>query len=97
MSTLPVGLAHSRLKQYDSARQCYLKAIEKMPENPEPYFNMACLHGARKHNREAVSWLQKSVRKGFPNLFLLENHADLKSVRKSEEYRGMVRVLRDKY
>lgn len=92
-----MGLAHFHLKQYDMAMNIFIRATGKDKENPEPYFHLACLYGAKNNKKEALAWLKKSVRKGFSNLCLLKNHECLGGIRKNKEYAAMVQRLRMKF
>jgi len=74
-------VVYSDLPDYPKA----LSLLEKMriadPDNPEIYYNIACIHAKQNNVEESVTWLRRSVEKGFSNVDLIRKDPDLRNIR----------------
>lgn len=52
-----LGLAHSRLRQFEEARKCYFHAIDIHPGHVEAYFRVGLDYAASGNLRKALPWL----------------------------------------
>ncbi len=52
-----LGLAHSRLRQFEDARKCYFHAIDMHPGHVEAYFRVGLDYAASGNLRKALPWL----------------------------------------
>ena len=53
-------------------------------------YNVACVHALAGDGDSAIEWLEKAVKLGFANIELLENDADLSSIRGDRRYSSVV-------
>ena len=51
------------------------------PENPDIYYNLACIYSRQDNVDESVNNLQQAVRKGFHNWELIKKDPDLANIR----------------
>lgn len=56
-----MGNLYSDLKEYDNAKNAYLKALEIKPDKEEVIFNLACAFCLEKNKAEALHYLQKAI------------------------------------
>jgi tetratricopeptide (TPR) repeat protein len=55
-----IGLAYSRLRQFEEARKCYFEAIDKQSAHVEAYFRVGLDFAASGDLRKAVPWLLRA-------------------------------------
>ena len=68
-----IGYSHYKLKNYEKAREIFLKAIEQDPYNRWAYCHMAQTYQAENNASEAVSWFKKGL-KIMPKDAVLHTH-----------------------
>lgn len=56
------GLAHSRLREFNQARECYFAAIDRDPNHVEAYFRIGLDFASAGQNRKAIPWLFRANR-----------------------------------
>lgn len=71
-----------------SNQQDYTKALEVLqnmrllqPNNPQIYYNIACIYGKLNNLDESIIWLKQAIEKGFHNWDLIKKDPDLASIR----------------
>lgn len=75
-----------------SANRNYAKALEVLQqilsfekENPNVYYDIACIYSLAEQPREAIKYLQKALSKGFQNKDLIRKDPHLENLRQSKE------------
>jgi tetratricopeptide (TPR) repeat protein len=82
--------AYSSQGNYSKGLQCLTELKEIIPDDPEVYYNLACLNSRIGKIDEAVNNMQDAVKKGFQNWNLLKNDPDLANIRNTEEYNKLI-------
>jgi len=82
--------AYKTKKEYQKAHIFYNKILEIMPENPLVYYNIACLYSLQNQKDEAFNWLKKSISKGFDDWDQIKNDKDLKNIKNTPYFRGLI-------
>jgi tetratricopeptide (TPR) repeat protein len=54
------GLAYSHLQQFDKARVCYFRAIDKHPQHVDAYFRTGIDYSTAGDQRKALPWLLRA-------------------------------------
>jgi tetratricopeptide (TPR) repeat protein len=57
-----LGLAHSHLRQYAAARECYFAAIDRQSEHADAYFRVGVDFAESGENAKAIPWLFRARR-----------------------------------
>ena len=77
--------------------QSYEKAITAMenlgkllPSSPTIYYNLACLYARQNQPDKALQQLEKAVEKGFADWETLEADTDLKKIRTTAFFQGLI-------
>ena len=68
--------------RYEEAEELLKKCIEISPDEPEAYYNMACLYSIKGKAEESFKWLSESIEKGFQDLDHINSDPDLENLRK---------------
>ncbi len=74
-------LTYSEKKDYANAVDVLLRMKRLQPDNPDVYYNLACIYAKQSMPDDAVGWLKQSIDKGFRNWDLLKKDPDLESIR----------------
>lgn len=74
-------LIYSGRQEYANALDALRKIHELQPDNPDVYYNYACLYSRQNNIEEAVKWLGLAVEKGFSNWELIMKDPDLAGIR----------------
>ena len=62
-----MGVAYYNLRGHGIARKCFSIALERNPEDPELYFNLACIAAAGRDRTKAIDYLELALSKGYPD------------------------------
>jgi len=84
------GNAYWHLGQYEKSFEAYKAAIKLNPDDPNAYYNMACRHALRNNEKEACTWLEKAVAKGFAQWELIKKDSDLDGIRGAACYKQIL-------
>ena len=55
--------------------------IKLRPNDPEVYYNIACIYAKQNMINESIDYLKQAIKKGFHNYDLIKNDIDLKNIR----------------
>ncbi|MEW6077964.1 MAG: tetratricopeptide repeat protein [Thermodesulfobacteriota bacterium] len=91
-----LGLCYGKKGDDEASGMYFEKAIERNPDRPEPYYNIACIHARSGRTDEAIAWLRKSIEKGYCNWPLLRTDGDLDNIRGTAFYELLLRDADDK-
>jgi predicted esterase len=81
--------------RYERAAASLEVAVSIRQDNPIVWYNLACARARSGDKKEAVEALGQSIAHGFRNLDHIESDADLESIRARDDYREVVRALRE--
>jgi len=85
-----LALLHSSLGQAGPAVQ-YLQRIATLkPDNPDVYYNLACMEARRNSQEAAVAYLRQARDRGFSKWDLLNSDPDLLGVRDTPGVRALM-------
>lgn len=92
MAEMLIKLARSHVKrgEYDKAVGSLMKSLELMPDDPELYYNIACVMALRNDKEQAMAWLEKAFLKGFSDLDLVKKDRDLDTIRSDRRFQALV-------
>lgn len=68
--------------------------VEIQPDNPNGYYNIACIYSRQGKADVAVQWLSKAIDRGFKDWALLQKDLDLDNIRTTSFYKDLVRGVR---
>jgi protein O-mannosyl-transferase len=83
-------LIHSQRQEYAKAVDILLEMKRSQPDNPEVYYNLACIYGKQGMPDESIKWLKQSIEKGFANRDLIMKDPDLEIIRSSDYVRSLM-------
>lgn len=74
-----------------------LKVLNRLrvirPDDPDVYYNIACIHAKEGRTDEAIVFLQESISKGFSKWDLIKTDSDLANLRKTDSYKKLMKGL----
>ncbi|HFA50605.1 MAG TPA: tetratricopeptide repeat protein [Bacteroidetes bacterium] len=82
-----LGLLYYISKNYKKSTSANLKCIAIDAEDSMPYFNIACVASLQGKGKDAVSWLEKAMEKGFKKYSWIKEDDDLLNARSTDAYR----------
>jgi len=82
---------YSTRGENEKALDVLYSLVKIQPENPDGYYNVACVLAKDRKVSESIEWLKKSVDKGFRSWDLLKKDPDLQNLRNTEYYRELVK------
>jgi hypothetical protein len=77
---------HYRRQDYAKAVAAFERQIAIYPENPRPYYNIACCYGLEGDGERAATWLSLSIARGWRDADHLAQDPDFDRVRQSAGY-----------
>ena len=83
-------LVYSQRQEYAKAVNVLLEMKRLQPDNPEVYYNLACLYAKQDMPDESIRWLKQSIDKGFHNWDLIKKDPDLENIRKTAFVRHLM-------
>ena len=83
-------------KEYTKALTVGEKLYGLDPESVNTLYNMACVHALLGHQKEAMTWLSRSIEAGYSDLDHLKADSDLDSLRELAAYKELVRRMQQK-
>lgn len=86
-----LAMLYSLKGQYQEALDCLMRALKLDPENPNVYYNIACIHARQRHVKEALEYLEQAIAKGFNDWSLLRNDHDMNAIRNTPDYARLIR------
>ncbi len=88
------AFGHYERKDFAKAVAAFEYQISIFPDNPSPYYNIACCYALEGDAERAGTWLTLSIERGFRDLAHLEQDTDFDRVRQSEDYIGCFLLLK---
>ena len=68
---------NSWIGENDKSERYLLRIIEIQPNNPNGYYNLACIYSKQNRIEEAVRYLQEAVNRGFKDWKMISEDPDL--------------------
>jgi len=87
---LKLAMHYVAIGDNEKALEALYKLIKLKPDNPDLYYNVACIYARQGKLEEAIKWLKMSLNKGFRNWDLLRNDMDLENIRNSSFYQKLM-------
>ena len=76
--------------EYEKALDALFRLRDMQPDNPNVYYNIACIYAKQKKVDESLDWLNRSIKKGFIDWKLITSDKDLDNIRDSAGYRKLI-------
>ena len=80
-------------RNYGRAIAFLQRLVQFDPDNPDVYYNIACVFSLDEKNDQSLQWLEKAIEKGFINRKLLMTDNDLANIRDSESFKKLVNSI----
>ncbi len=90
---LILGLVYLEMNNLPGAEKCFRKSLDFNKNNPDAYYNLACIKSLKGKKEEAFSYLEAAFKAGFSDFEHLKKDVDLKFMRKDKNWN----VLLEKY
>lgn len=87
------GFEHHQEEKYDEAIELFKKIVDKFPTHNLGYtsaYNIACAYSLKGDKKQALKWLETSVKNGFRNFDHIEQDSDLDNIRDEAEYQRIL-------
>jgi hypothetical protein len=88
-----IGFAHLENKEWTKAIAAFEEQIAIYAENPRPYYNIACANALQGQTIGALTWLERSVERGFGDPAHFDTDTDLDSLRELPAFRKLRRKV----
>jgi protein O-mannosyl-transferase len=85
-----LAVLYSFTGDYAKALDVLYTLIKIQPDNPDGYYNIACIYAKEEKINESMEWLNKSIDKGFNNWDLLQKDKDLDNLRTTQYYKDLI-------
>lgn len=66
------------------------KMLNYLPNNPNIYYNIACMHSLNGHPSKSAEWLKKALAKGYDSWKKIKTDPDLANLRQSKYYQELI-------
>ena len=85
-----IHYAYQSLGLYDKAMAAMDSIIARDPADDGCYYDAACLYSRMGKKKEALAYLEKSLKNGYRRFAHMERDEDLDLIRNSEEYKRLI-------
>ena len=82
-----IAFAHYEAQRWPAAITAFEQQIAIHPDNPRPYYNIACAYALQGNAERAAIWLKLTIDHGWRNEAHLDADADWTRVRGSDTYK----------
>jgi len=86
-----LAVRYRSIGDLDSSMSCLQKLLEIQPNNPDVYYNIACIYSLQNNINDSMRYLEQSVSKGFKNWTLAQNDVDLENVRQTPGFKKIMK------
>jgi tetratricopeptide (TPR) repeat protein len=83
---------YSSVGQEDKSISHLLSMSRIQPDNPDIYYNLACIYSRQNKINEAVGYLQQAIDKGFNKWDLISKDPDLLNIRRTEYVINLINI-----
>lgn len=88
-----LAVAYSMAGDNGKARAVLDRLLDLQPDNPDVYYNIACINARQGRADEALQWLAGAVDRGFRNRELMQGDHDLASIRNTPQYQNLLESM----
>jgi len=85
-----LGYVYLRQDKNKKAEQYFLTSIQKEPEEPWVYYNMACFYSLISDPANALNYLEKALQKGFDNFDHISTDTDMDNIRSLQGFKTLI-------
>ncbi len=86
-----LGISYKQTKDYDEAIKYLKRQLELAPEEPSPYYNIACVYAEQGKTREAIAWFKKAVEAHPEFKDQARNDKDFDKIRNTKEFMALIK------
>jgi len=86
--------AHFERAEYLQARPLIVGLIRKRPEDPDAWYDLACVYSRFEKRDAALRCLRKAVACGFRDVSRIQNDESLEALREMDAYRSLIVKVR---
>jgi len=87
-----LAIIHATKGKYDQAFELFNRMTIADPDNPMGYYYTAGIYARKGQVETSVAWLRKAVEKGFSDIELLKNDANMKNLRETAYFKEIVSI-----
>ncbi len=84
-------------KNFDAAQQIAIRLTDLDPDDPNGWYNLACVQAVSGQTQSALSSLKRSVEKGFRDITRLQTDKDLESLRVESMFAEILEIAMTPY
>ena len=85
-----LAVLHAATGEYSQAVIYLQKIVVLRPDGAGAYYNLACVYAKQNKKTEAIGFLKQAMDKGFKDWPLMAKDPDLKNIRETEYYTGLM-------
>jgi Flp pilus assembly protein TadD len=86
-----LGISYKQAKDYEEAMKYLKRQLEYAPEEPSPYYNIACVYAGQGKKTDAIAWLKKAVKAHPEFKDQARNDKDFDSIRNTKEFMALIK------
>ena len=86
-----LGISYKQTKDYDEAIKYLKRQLEYAPEEPSPYYNIACVYAEQGKTREAIASLKKAVETHPEFKDQARSDRDFDKIRNAKEFMALIK------
>lgn len=87
-----LAILYGENREYDKALLALQRLAKLTPDDPDIYYNMACIYSKKGIIDNALKYLSVAMKKGFSNQMLLRTDPDLDNIRETQLYKQLITV-----
>jgi tetratricopeptide (TPR) repeat protein len=91
MLNFSLGISYKQTKEYDEAIKYFKRQLEYAPEEPSPYYNIACVYAEQGKTRDALASLKKAVEAHPEFKDQARNDKDFDKIRSTKEFMALIK------
>ena len=88
-------IVYSNIPEYAKALDVLKNMRQIRPDNPDIYYNIACIYAKQYMVEKSIKWLKQSINKGFHNWVLLEKDPDLVNIKNTSYVIGLMKIYKN--
>ncbi len=86
-----LGISYKQTKDYDEAIKYLKRQLEYAPEEPSPYYNIACVYAEQGKKADAIASLKKAVEAHPEFKDQARNDKDFEKIRNTKEFMALIK------
>ncbi|MCK9612432.1 MAG: tetratricopeptide repeat protein [Bacteroidales bacterium] len=85
-----LGYVYLKTGKNKKAEQYFITSIQKEPEEPWVYYNMACFYSLGNDHVNSLDYLEKALQKGFDNFDHIGTDTDMDNIRNLQGFKFLI-------